>query len=671
MHSSRHEYRPDIDGLRALAVLAVVVFHANPAMLPGGFAGVDVFFVISGYLITGIVLRETRAHTFTFQNFYARRCRRILPALMVVLAATWALGRATLVGDDIRFLGKHILGGATFTSNLLLWREAGYFDINSIRKPLLHLWSLGVEEQFYLVWPPLIALTTWLKWRSTIVSSVVLLASLGLAVALSGKYDEATFYLLPTRMWELLAGALLVQTEASRERDRPTVGRTSWVHELTGLLGVTLIVIACLYDAGTGQIRVAWLMLPIAGTVFAIGAKGSVVNRHLLARRPLVIVGLMSYPLYLWHWPLLSIVMLIGERMSMTRLRLLEVGTVAAAFALAWLTWQFVETPIRHWASPREAPRRRNTRVLSVSAVALVIAALVGLQTWDRHNVIGNRIVPDVAAANDPVLDWSAIFPNSGYHRISASEPVAWLVGDSHADHLMPGLIEEARDRGAGVSHVGFAGCLGIPLSARVWGPPRNFAACQALSEDTFKYFLASRAVRTVVFAARYSVYVTGYNDLTKITVNDLLTMPLDQHLRVLEDGYGRAMRRAFDAGKRVVLVRDVPELDFDPQYCANDMTGRCAVDRAAGEKRQQGFDGVIARLKSEFPDLVVFDPTPLFCDARWCYAQRNGLMMFRDRTHLTRDGSRLIARGLAPLLFEQNRNRRATTATAPAAATR
>ena len=213
MKPTAQKYRPDIDGLRAVAVVLVILFHAVPDVVAGGFVGVDVFFVISGYLITSIILRETRAGTFTLQDFYARRCRRILPALIVVLAATWTIGRAALTSDDFRVVGKHILGGATFTSNIVLWQETGYFDISAIRKPLLHLWSLGVEEQFYLVWPPLLMLAAVLRWRPLLLSVAVLAGSLAFAIVMMPARDALAFYMLPARMWELLAGAVLVQIE--------------------------------------------------------------------------------------------------------------------------------------------------------------------------------------------------------------------------------------------------------------------------------------------------------------------------------------------------------------------------------------------------------------------------------------------------------------------------
>ena len=208
-------YRPDIDGLRALAVLAVVGFHASPRFVPGGFVGVDVFFVISGFLISGILLRDCAADRFSFADFYARRVRRIFPALIVILLATWAIGWYVLVGDEFKQLERHVAAGATFTSNILLWKEAGYFDPRAELKPLLHLWSLAIEEQFYLIWPPILY-ACW-KRKLNILSAmlVIIAASFALNVALAPANGVADFYLPTSRMWELLAGGLLAYASVS------------------------------------------------------------------------------------------------------------------------------------------------------------------------------------------------------------------------------------------------------------------------------------------------------------------------------------------------------------------------------------------------------------------------------------------------------------------------
>lgn len=647
-----HTYRPDIDGLRALAVVVVIIFHASHDLLPGGFVGVDVFFVISGYLITSIILREIDAGTFTLAGFYARRCRRILPALVVVLSATWAIGRVALAEADFQMVGKHILGGSTFTSNILLWRETGYFDIAAIRKPLLHLWSLGVEEQFYLVWPPLAMLAVVWRGRPLALSFVLLTASIALAAGLPPSQGDATFYLLPTRMWELLTGAVLLQMQPWVAA---SIARGSIRREATAIAGLLLIGVVCFFEPGTGRARIAWLAAPVAGAALVIAARDAWVNRRLLSNPGVVLIGLISYPLYLWHWPLLSMVTLLAGQTPMQQLQRLKYGAVALAFLLAWLTWRLVERPVRRLATQTAERPRRNQHVLAFSAVVLIVFSTVGWTSWHRgrvHDVVA-------IAADEPLLDGAALFPGTDYHRVSTANAVLLLVGDSHSNHLVPGLVPEARAHGFGVSHVGWAGCLGVPLAVRLWGSAELFKDCQATIASSSARFLDDPRVKIVLFAARAGMYSVGTDRSDAVAEGGFVKMPTDARSRVLYDGYSATMRRLEASGRRIALMLDVPELDFEPHYCvarlasATFMGNLCAIARHTVDERQAAYRDVISRLQREHPQLAVFDPVPLFCDTAWCYARRNGRMMYRDPNHLSPDGSAFIAEALGRVLFQ------------------
>ena len=295
-------HRDDIDGLRALAVLMVVAYHVAPNVVPGGFVGVDIFFVISGYLISGNILKILERDRFSFLEFYARRCRRIIPALSIVLFGVWLLGWYALLPAEFRALGKHIVGGATFTSNVLLWRESGYFDAAVGSKPLLHLWSLGIEEQFYIVWPAILVVVWRLGRRGVAFATLaLLLGSFALNIG-NTQTPPATFYLLPTRFWELLLGAALVQAE-SRSRIHTFFPRP----DLAAWCAAGLIVGAAAFLDGH-RLYPGWSgLLPTVGAVLLIAVGPAAwLNRVPLSAPPIVLVGLISYPLYLWHWPLLS-----------------------------------------------------------------------------------------------------------------------------------------------------------------------------------------------------------------------------------------------------------------------------------------------------------------------------------------------------------------------------
>src|SRR5215471_5754383 len=342
-HYARQAYRADIDGMRAVAIIVVVLFHAFPTKVHGGFVGVDIFFVISGYLISGIILRSVAAGGFDFLLFYARRVKRLFPALALVFAASLAFGWFALFPEELKHLGQHMAAGAAFVGNFLLWTEAGYFDSASELKPLLHLWSLAIEEQFYLIFP----LTIWAMWRARIrtlpVLVVLILISFTLNVIIVAIDPVAAFFLPHTRFWELLAGALLAALEISRgARAEPDARR--W-KELWSSLGLLLVVAAAFGINRNKAFPGFWALFPVVGTWLLIwSGPDTWVSRKILAVRPMVWIGSISYPLYLWHWPLFSFARIVASDTPSPEAR---TALEACSVALAWLTYRFVERPIR------------------------------------------------------------------------------------------------------------------------------------------------------------------------------------------------------------------------------------------------------------------------------------------------------------------------------------
>jgi peptidoglycan/LPS O-acetylase OafA/YrhL len=350
--STQHaeKYRPDIDGLRAIAVLSVVIYHAFPAgKLKGGFIGVDIFFVISGFLITGILLRELKAGTFSILHFYARRVLRIFPALITVLVACLGAGWLGLFSDEYAQVGKHVAGSAAFIVNLLLWQEVGYFDVSSELKPLLHLWSLGIEEQFYIVWPVFL----WLAWRLrfSFLKLALAIAAASFAAGVYYTFVDPTlaFYAPPTRFWELMAGGILAyclsESIAPSARHRDGVS----------IFGLVLIVVGLLVIKKSHAFPGAWALLPVAGAVLLIASgPAAVINRTVLSNKVAVWFGLISYPLYLWHWPVLAFLR-IGKADGVYREIAWESRSIAvlAAIGLAWATYRLIERPIRYGGETR------------------------------------------------------------------------------------------------------------------------------------------------------------------------------------------------------------------------------------------------------------------------------------------------------------------------------
>src|ERR1700759_4320704 len=444
------KYRADIDGLRAVAVIAVVLYHAFPTLVPGGFVGVDTFFVISGYLITGIILSGIDGpEGFSFAEFYVRRVRRIFPALILVLAATLAVGVTIFLPSELTSLSKNALASAFFGANFVLLSEAGYFDLAAHLKPLLHLWSLGIEEQFYLAWP----LALWLtprKCRFAMIA-VVMTASFALNVALVPSHPQATFYLPFTRAWELMAGALLVGVTIKQDKLR----------EALGAIGIICGITFFTYHDRT--VFPGWTALvPVLGAGLTILAHGSFFSRIVLSHPIAAAIGRISYPLYLWHWPLLVLPRLWLFRPLTTAESLLA---IAVAIALAWLTYQFVERPIR-------AGRLGGARTALSGMAAVAVAAAVAL--W-----VPPQLPKDIAALVDVhtgTPEWrnDRCMLNQAYQDfapdcIEHKRPLLALLGDSTAGALMPGLRHLQSRVQFGIAQLTASSCQPL-LDARARG---------------------------------------------------------------------------------------------------------------------------------------------------------------------------------------------------------
>ncbi len=340
-------YRADIDGLRAIAVLSVVAFHVYPNWVSGGFVGVDIFFVISGFLISSIIFGRLANENFSYKDFYARRIRRIFPALILVLVASWLFGWFFLMSDDYEQLGKHIAAGAGFISNFVLWNEAGYFDISADAKPLLHLWSLGIEEQFYILWPLILALVWNRSHKILILTIAIAIVSFALNIYTSHANPVAAFYLPYTRFWELMIGGILAYILLHKPDCLPRN------NNYLPMLGLLLILSSVLLLDKSKVFPGWWALMPTMGTILVIAAGPNTwVNRNVFSTRILVWVGLISYPLYLWHWPILSLAYIMNayETPSLTERSLI----IAASILLAWMTYQLIEKPIRfkQWIKP-------------------------------------------------------------------------------------------------------------------------------------------------------------------------------------------------------------------------------------------------------------------------------------------------------------------------------
>ncbi len=626
-------YRPDVDGLRALAVLAVLCFHAFPQALPGGFAGVDIFFVISGFLISGIILGQIRADTFTFADFYRRRIRRIFPALAVVLAASLLFGWCSLIPADFRQLGTHVAAGAGFVSNLQLWSESGYFDTAAESKPLLHLWSLGVEEQYYLVWPLMLVIFRRHVERIFWMILVVAAGSFAVNLFLVAHEPTAAFYLPMGRFWELMLGSIIAYVQIFRAPPVLSV----LTRNLLAFAGAALIAAGFAMLNQDRNFPGFWALLPCVGTSLLISSgEGAWLNRKVFSLRPVVFIGLISYPLYLWHWPLLVYArIMLGEPSLLVRVMLLLLSVL-----LAWATYQFVEkrvrTPAALAARPLRAPRPPDRRpVVSMLAASVAALGVIGLLAGADFLQARSASVPFLAPISAAFTDRTY----KGDRIIRGDSPsTVMFFGDSHMQHYLPRIEQLMKEHRAPLRTVEFRthpGCAPFPELER------TARDCAPFVRETFE-LARQPQVDTVIIAAswvgiteRQDYYRAG-DDSRKQVV--LLAPGTDWVL----DGFEQALRDLSSRGKHVVLVLSSPRGEsLSPRSMVTrrgfEFTVKVSppLERAAAVADNAFIDDRIREIAHRVGAELI-DPMDSFCSRTQCPAvDSRGNPLYTDETHL------------------------------------
>ncbi len=510
-------YRRDIDGLRAIAILAVIGYHLSPKYIKGGFVGVDIFFVISGFLITGIILAEIENGIFSFKTFYQRRIRRIFPTLILVLASILATAPLFLVPDTLARLGRHVVAGSLFSSNFLLWSEAGYFDGDSLLKPLLHLWSLGIEEQFYLLWP----VTLWVIWKTRQKPVYFIAAIAAFSFALNIFFIRSdishAFYAPWTRAWELMAGSLLAvktRQEAPPAKSVFLPNNKNKLDNAASCLGLALIVIAIVFFDEKTPFPGWPALAPTIGAALIIAAGPMTwINRQLLSNRVAVFIGLISYALYLWHWPLLVYVN-IYEPETVRLWHIFKFGAVGLAFILATLCYLYLEVPLR------KLPLRTVSRVLvTLALITLIIggataflpsmhpsnAGLTNFQTQISQDQLAESSAEkefyreDLCFLKEPLSNDFAPACQAG------GKPEMFLWGDSNAADLYWGLKGSVVDPDRHVSQYTMASC------APLIGFSANSSQCSSINTRILSRIRINKP-DTIIISARWFTYIQEHD---------------------------------------------------------------------------------------------------------------------------------------------------------------
>ncbi|KRP63122.1 acyltransferase family protein [Pseudomonas trivialis] len=643
-------YRRDIDGLRAVAVLAVVLFHFGVPGVTGGFVGVDVFFVISGFLITSIIWRERQAGRFSFVEFWARRARRILPALFVMIVATLVAGWFLLAPKDYEELGRAAHYQVIFTSNLLFARQHGYFEAASDIKPLLHTWSLAVEEQFYILFPLLLTLlSSRLKhWRLALFG--VLLVSFGMSVWAVEHEPQKAFFLLHLRAWELLAGAMLAVLPAREWRASPALAQ--WVS--LGAMGLILIAVFG-FDSQTAFPGTAALLpvLGVVGLIWANGQQYTWVGR-LLSSRVMVGLGLISYSWYLWHWP----VFVYANYAAVDGLSATELGALMLlSLVLGYLSWRFVETPFRE---KRVLATRKA--ILVAAAVGILSIGLTGVALRKADGVPSR--LSEQALRYAQAKKWSPelmacmadkdtpderLFCHFGPKNPAVS---ALVWGDSHATALIPALEIGAKKHDISLMEASFAGC--VPLDGL-----ENIARCAHFNRRVEKA-MSEQPISDVVLAARWSLYL--YGQMSGDKEHALKDPSTGQYVRaVAEQRFADGMRARIKglraAGHRVWLVKEVPLQEIIVPYRLSRLAMmHRPVDReglpiAKHLAREAFISNLFDELAAADSGVRVLDPAPQLCGADGlCRVELNGRALYTDDNHLSDVGARHIEAFLEPL---------------------
>lgn len=643
-------YRPDIDGLRAIAVVPVVLYHFGVSGFGGGFVGVDVFFVISGFLITSLIFGELREGRFSVLRFYERRVRRIFPALFVVMAATLIVAILVFLPADLLRLAESATATAIFGSNFDFWLQSGYFDVGADLKPLLHTWSLAVEEQFYLAFPALLYLMHTRK-RATLLGLVAALAvvSFGLSVWGVNRFPSAAFYLASYRTWELMLGAILALGVFPPPKSR-------WTGEAISLAGLAAVGFAVIAFSAATPFPGITALFPCLGAAALIHAGGNERSgtRRVLSSRPFVFVGLISYSLYLWHLPIhvFSKYLFDGARGSVQ-----TVSLIALSFVLAVLSWRFVETPFRR----REVFSRRTIFRLAGAAMAatLIVSGLLfvlkGLP--QRFTPMVQRIfaeASDIEPRRHGCFNLSADDVEEGRACAIGNTDVAattfMLWGDSHADALLPAfdvVAARAGRKGLFIAHGRCPPLLHLSLTDE---PTER---CAQLNDAALKIAM-QKQMTEIILVARWAYYDqgTGYGP-DALEVRHLIDLDSPPHAdesqhatfaRIVE----RTVRVLVTAGKKVVIVAPVPEPGIDvPEvmalaaaYGSHAHLGPSLSDYRA---RNAFVLRDLANLHETY-GVTIVDPASVLCATGRCALMRDGKPLYFDHHHMSAYGALQLA---------------------------
>ena len=625
-------YRKEIDGLRAIAVLPVILFHAGFSMFSGGFIGVDVFFVLSGFLITSILIEELEGGNFSLARFYERRARRILPALFVVLLACLPFAWMWMLPTVLRSFSDTLAAVVLFVSNNSLQQQSGYFDASAEFNPLLHTWSLAVEEQFYVVFP-LLLLVLWKLGRSRVAWAVAGLTVLSLLLSEYGRrhFPADNFYFSPSRAWELLVGSLCAFLIVGKQ-----LRSSTWF----SAAGMLLILYAIVFYERRTPFPGVYAVAPVLGTALILLFSAKTAVARILSATPLVWVGLISYSAYLWHQPLFAFARL---RSLTEPSPWLMAGLSIASMALAYLTWQYVEQPFRKRTGSVSLLKNRAQVFLasSFAGVALLALALLGRlldgipQRFDSTVLsLDHRMAANHGLHGD--CDSSVIGSPNCYTSLT---PTMLVWGDSYAMHLVEGIL--ASDPGLGLQQLTMPACS--PLLGLSQLPPSkrsNWASrCISFNDDVLHWLKRTPSVKTVILSSPYSGVLENplYTRSGKLVQQNAMEAVQQSILATAE--------QIRQSGAKVVIVSPPPTSGWDIGHCLEQSIFQGVDPARSCAFPVDGTSGVSRLLRAVSTDVPVYWLQFDICKSGTCQASSDGVLLHRDTGHLTGEGSAYLGK--------------------------
>ena len=637
-------YRPDIDGLRAIAVASVVLFHAG-FPLSSGFVGVDIFFVISGFLITGIIYQGVKSGNFSFAHFYARRAQRILPALLAVITVSLAAGLVLLSPGELATLAKSSVAVVFALSNMYFYNTVNYFHPDANNQPMLMTWSLGVEEQFYILLPFLMIMLARFTQRTILLVLAILVAgSFVVCCAATWKWGPIGFYLLPPRAWEIGAGALLAVSRAGRNAQLSD--RATSALSIVGLAAICLSTVMFDHNTSWPGWRAA---LPVMGTVLLLMTERSFINRRLLSNRLMVGIGHVSYSWYLWHWPLFTFLKLsLMEEPSAG----VMLGATILSLGLAVASWRLIEQPFRRLAmTDRKALFRYGGACAVVLSLPILMIVSSGLPQRFGPKPGGVDSAVNETHEDLCLSSGNTLYAESPCVNLPANRPAIALIGDSHAAALGPAIRVLAREQGWGHAILAKSACAPLHGVRVVDSIYANHAQdCADYVRKSFDWVIAHPQIKTVVLAGLWSGWVPNTRK-SYFLADQPKENPSPQ--QVLRAGLLKSIAALRSAGKRVLVIEDTVTWGFEPPRAAllAGIPARAMIQRGLEPNFAVPDRSALANPRETSVDAVLKDVTtqtavPLLalrrnlCVKARCYFIMDGSLLYADHSHFTPAGA-------------------------------